>query len=148
MSGSPTANTQQSNSLQTPPTSTCHYSRSDNSNEIHDRRSSKTGPQCGLTSAPTSAKHLQSDALSQTRLESTLTNKENRDIPSPINNSDIDMRVDKYRSPLNDQRDLASHGKRSSRDFLDEEDEGPKRQKDEGHQKDKRKAPKVAAAYR
>lgn len=148
MSGSPTATSQQPNSLQTPPTSTCHYSRSDNINEIQARLSSRTRRQSSLTNSPTTGKYLQSDALGQKRLETTLTEKENRDIPSPIKYSDLDMRVDGYRSPLNNQHDLASSRKRSSRDFSAEEDEGPKRQKDEGHQKDRRKAPKVAAAYR
>lgn len=71
--------------------------------------------------------------------QSTLTN-------SPA--SSIGVRGDKYRSPLDDRSDQGHSPKRSVRKLSVEVEEGPRRQKDESHQNNKRKAPKVAAAYR
>ena len=101
-------------SLQTPPTSACHDTRSDNSENCARRLSSGCA-------------------------QSIVMN-------SPVGS--IGTGPGKYKSPLNDHSYQDLSPKWSVRQFSPEVDEGPKRQKDENHQKDKRKAPKIAAAYR
>jgi hypothetical protein len=146
-SGSSPGSRYNANSLQTPPTSACHDSRSD-SNENCARRTSTNGAQSDPTCSPDNAKYIQADAHYSTIPEPPEGGRERRDLQSPSTSRGTGNRDDMYGSPLNDDSNRGLSRKRSIREFSPEVDEGPKRQKDECHQKDKRKAPKVAAAYR
>lgn len=145
--GSPPPN-QQAISLQTPPTSACHDSCLDN-NENRTRGLPSNGAQNALTNSPVSAKYIHYDAPGVGKLQESMPrDAEGRKILPPSNTSGIGMRADSCASPSSDRSEQERFRKRSIREFSAEVDEGPKRQKDEGHQKEKRKAPKVAAAYR
>ncbi len=135
-------------SLQTPPASTCHDSHSDHT-EIGTRRLSSYGAQSTLTDSPGYAKRVQSVAPDPGMWKLALSQGErNRNVPTPTYTAGVVTRGEEYRSPSESHSDQGLRRKPSMREFSAEVDGGPKRQKDKGHQKDRRKAPKVAAAYR
>jgi hypothetical protein len=142
-SGSPPPN-QYAFSLQTPPTSACHDSRSDN-NECPARGITNNGAQSTLTYSPGSVKYPHSDAPGAGQLQEYLPGDRKG---TASNNSGVGIKGERYASSPNVYRDQEHYRQQTAREFSADEDEGPKRQKDESHQKEGRKAPKVAAAYR
>jgi hypothetical protein len=145
-SASPPPN-QYATSLQTPPASGCHDSFSDKI-ENPARRSSSDGVESTLTNPPAVAKCACSDPHGHSGPETTPNNRQGSNILSPGKTTGIGMAGDDGRSPSKDYMGQGCSRKRSFRELSAEIDEGPRRQKDEGHQRDKRKAPRVAAAYR
>jgi hypothetical protein len=132
------------NSLQTPPASVHHDSRSD-SDEFRARRSCSNGAQNISADSEINANHMQSHPPGLKTPEST---QQDRYVQAPGNTEATGTIDDSHGSPQNNRHDQRPCRKRSIRNLSAEIDEGPKRQKDDSHQKEKRKAPKVAAAYR
>lgn len=137
------------NSLQTPPTSACHDSRSDNT-ENHGHRTSDSAhndpagspmiPKC----SPDAHDWTTATASSHEDQEGAAAHSQN-------NAQSTAMMADQfYRASVDDGPGPGPSlpRKRSIREVSPEADEGPKRQRDKSYQKDKRKGPKVAAAYR
>jgi hypothetical protein len=146
-SGSPTGSHHHATSLQTPPMSACHDSRSDNNGNCA-RRFSNNDAQSTMSKSPTTAKDMLFVASSLAVPDSTPGNRGDENVQPRSITASLAMGYDKNRSLGNDHSGQALSRKRSTREFSAEVDEGPKRQKDEGHQREKRSAPKVAAAYR
>ena len=146
-SGSPPPN-QHAFSLQTPPTSACRDSRSDN-NEYPARGITNSGAQSNLNYSPGSVKYTHSDAPGAGQGQDYLPgDRRGSNPPLPSNNSGVGMKGERYASSPNVYSNQERYRQQTAREFSAEQDEGPKRQKDESHQKEGRKAPKVAAAYR
>jgi hypothetical protein len=146
-SGSPPPN-QHAFSLQTPPTSACHDSCWDY-NEHPTRGLSCNGVQSTQTNSPGNVKYTHSDAPGVGQLQDYLPSDRKRsNPPPPSNSSGTGMKGEKHATPPSIYSDQERYRQQSAREFSAEVDEGPKRQKDECHQKEGRKAPKVAAAYR
>ncbi|ERF68266.1 hypothetical protein EPUS_02722 [Endocarpon pusillum Z07020] len=135
-SGSPPPR-QQALSLQTPPTSACHDSCSNN-NENRPRRLSSTVARNPLSNSPTNCQDSSCDAPGAGSPQSE---------PILSNTARVGTNADKHASPSSDHSGEGRSRKRSIGELSAEVEEGPKRQKEKIHQKEKRKAPKVAAAY-
>jgi hypothetical protein len=146
-SGSPTGSHHHATSLQTPPMSAYHDSRSDNNGNCA-RRFSNHDAHSTMAKSPTAAKDMHSVASSLAIPDSAPGNRRDENIQPRSITTSLAMGYDKDRSLEDDHSGQALSRKRSTREFSAEIDEGPKRQKDEGHQREKPKAPKVAAAYR
>lgn len=64
------------------------------------------------------------------------------------NTAGVGTKADNHARPCNDHSGEERSLKRSIKELSAEVEGGPKRQKEKTHQKEKRKAPKVAAAYK
>lgn len=138
------------NSLQTPPTSASHDSRCDN-DQLYPRRSSSNSAENSLQELPANIKNIQPDPSGPRTPDTIQRDGGDKNAHSPSHTRGTMTADDKRGSPLQEQ--FHDHGnggivrKRSIRELSPEIAEGPKRQPDGCHAKDKRKAPKVAAAY-
>jgi hypothetical protein len=145
--GSPPPN-QQTFSLQTPPTSACHDSRSDN-NEYPARAITNNSAPSTLNYPPGSVRYAHADASGAGRAQDYLpVDRKRNNPPLPSNDSSVGMKGEKSASSPIVYSDQERFRQPTAREFSPEDDEGPKRQKDESHHREGRKAPKVAAAYR
>jgi hypothetical protein len=101
-----------------------------------------------VTDLPVSGKHVDSEAPSKRASEPLRKARIGSKVRSPGNTQGTTIREEKYRSPLDERSNQGLSRKRAIEDSMAEVDEGPKRQKAESHQKEKRRAPKIASAYR
>jgi hypothetical protein len=101
-----------------------------------------------VTDLLVSGKHVDSEAPSNRASEPLWKARMGSKVRSPGITKGTTIREEKYRSPLDERSNQALSRKRPIEDSMAEVDEGPKRQKADSYQKEKRRAPKIASAYR
>ncbi len=129
---------QQALTLQTPPTSARHDSCSNN-NEHRPRRVSSNVARNSFSISPTNGQGSNCDAPAARSSQAESMHS---------NTAGVGTKGGEHTSPFSDHCGEEWSGRRSIRELSAEVEEGPKRQKEKTPQKEKRRAPEVAAAYK